>query len=261
MNIKLAEISASPPKELDKGDTKDKTKDYIKEIDDMQEMLYSEGKRSILVVLQGLDASGKDGATKNVFGRLNPQGVEVTSFKKPTEEELNHDFLWRVHQHTPEKGMINIFNRSHYEDVLVTRVLGLTSDERAQRRFKHINNFEALLEDAGTTVLKFFLHISKEKQYEKFQDRLNDPEKHWKYNKGDWDTRKNWDRYMGYYEEVFEKCSDIPWNIVPSDNNWYKEYLIAKKVYDTMKAMDLSFPDRSAELMEEIKKYAPDIQN
>ncbi|MEL7002318.1 MAG: PPK2 family polyphosphate kinase [Bacteroidota bacterium] len=261
MKIKLADVSASPPETLDKGEIKDQTKGFIKEIDRMQEMLFSEGKRSLLIVLQGLDASGKDGATKNVFGRLNPQGVEVASFKKPSKEELSHDFLWRIHHHTPEKGMIHIFNRSHYEDVLVTRVLGLTSDVQARKRFRHINNFEDLLEDAGTIVLKFFLHISKEKQYEKFQDRLTDPEKHWKYNKGDWDTREKWDEYMGHYEDVFENCSEIPWTVVPSDKNWYKEYVIAKKVYETLSAMNLTFPDRSAELMEDIKQYAPDVES
>lgn len=255
MSIKLSTIDTKAPQELDKREIKDQTKVFIKAIDEMQEMLFSEGKRSLLVVLQGLDASGKDGATKKVFGRLNPQGVKVASFKKPTKEELSHDFLWRIHKQTPGKGLIQIFNRSHYEDVLVTRVLGITSDEQAQKRFAHINHFEDLLEDSGTKVLKFFLHLGKEKQYEKFQDRLKYKEKHWKYNTGDWETRKNWESYVGYYEEVFEKCNNVPWTIVPSDNNWYKEYTIAKRVYEVMKDMNLSFPDRSEELKEDIEKY------
>ena len=224
----------------------------------MQEKLFASGKKSILIVLQGLDASGKDGATKKVFGRLNPQGVRVESFKKPTKEELGHDFLWRVHKKAPQKGMITIFNRSHYEDVLVTRVLGFTDDEGAEKRFQHINNFENLLEDSGTTVIKFFLHVGKEKQLQKFKDRLKDPEKYWKYNTGDWETRKNWDKYVEYYQEVFEKCNQPEWNIIPADDNFYKEYLIAKKVCEVMKEMDLSYPDLSEELAEDIKKYTTD---
>ena len=255
MKVDLSKINTEAPGEFDKGEFKDKTEVLKKEIAALQEKLYAQGKKSLLVVFQGMDASGKDGATKKVLGDLNPQGVKVKSFKKPTPEELNHDFLWRVHQHTPEKGMIQVFNRSHYEDVLVTRVLGYTSDELAKQRFQHINAFEQLLEQNGTKILKFYLHISKDKQKEKFLDRLVDPEKHWKYNPEDWKTRDSWDLYMTYYQEVFDKCSTPEWNIIPSDDNWYKEYLIAQKIHSTLVDMNLSYPKLPQEWESEKSKY------
>ena len=255
MKIKLNEISTSAPKDWDEKEYKKKGKQLEKEIDEMQEILFAEGKKSLLIIFQGLDASGKDGATKKVLGRLNPQGVKVKSFKKPTKEELAHDFLWRVHQHTPGKGMIQIFNRSHYEDVLVTRVLGYVDEENAKEKFVQINGFEQLLEQNNTTILKFFLHVGKDKQKEKFLDRLEDPTKHWKYNPGDWETRSHWDEYVEYYQEVFEKCNTPKWNIIPADENWYKEYLIAEKIHEVLSAMNLSYPPMPAEWEEEKAKY------
>ena len=255
MSIKLQDISTSAPNSWDKKSTKKKTKTIIKEITFLQEKLYAQGKESLLVIFQGLDASGKDGATKKVLGKLNPQGVKVKSFKKPTKEELSHDFLWRVHQHAPEKGMIQVFNRSHYEDVLVTRVLGLTSDEEAQERFKHINAFEKLVEFNGTKILKFFLHVGKDKQKEKFLDRLEDPTKHWKYNPGDWETRASWDKYNDYYHQVFENCNEPQWHVIPADDNWYKEYLIASKILEALKEINPEFPAMPKEWEGEKAKY------
>lgn len=255
MKIKLKDISTSPTKDWDKKEYQKKCEDLEKEIDEMQEMLFAESKKSLLIIFQGLDASGKDGATKKVLGRLNPQGVKVKSFKKPTSEELAHDFLWRVHQHTPEKGMIQIFNRSHYEDVLVTRVLGFTSDEVAEKRFELINSFESLLEQSGTRIIKFYLHISHDKQKEKFLDRLRDPNKYWKYNPEDWNTRASWEKYIEYYEEVLEKCNDPEWEIIPADENWYKEYLIAKKIHQVLKEINPKYPPLPKEWESEKAKY------
>ena len=255
MKININEIATSAPKDWDKDLYKKKGKQLEKEIDEMQEILFAQGKKSLLIVLQGLDASGKDGTTKKVLGRLNPHGVRVKSFKKPTQEELAHDFLWRIHQHTPKKGMIQVFNRSHYEDVLVTRVLGFVDDENAEQKFNQINAFEQLLEQNNTTVLKFFLHVGKDKQKEKFLDRLQDPTKHWKYNPGDWETRAHWDEYVTYYQEVFEKCNAPEWNIIPADDNWYKEYLIAEKIHEALSAMNLEYPPMAAAWESEKAKY------
>lgn len=255
MSIKLNKIPTGAPEKWDKKETKKITKQLIKEIDLMQELLYAQGKQSLLIIFQGLDASGKDGATKKVLGKLNPQGVKVTSFKKPTKEELAHDFLWRVHKHTPEKGMIQVFNRSHYEDVLVTRVLGFTSPKQAKQKFEQINAFESLVESNGTKVLKFFLHVGKDKQREKFEDRLKDPTKYWKYNPGDWETRKHWEEYMTYYHEVFESCNKPEWNVIPADDNWFKEHLIASKINETLNSMNLEYPDLPEEWEEEKSKY------
>ncbi len=244
----LKELSTRAPEGLSKSDTKKQTKAYIDRIEELQNMLFAEGKHSLLIVLQGMDASGKDGAVKAVFSAVNPQGVRVKSFKKPTEEELSHDFLWRVHNNTPRKGMIQIFNRSHYEDVLVTRVLGFTSDQRAEKRFAIINSFEELLQERGTQILKFYLHISEEAQEERFQDRLDNPRKHWKYNPNDLKSAEKWPEYRKYYQEIFEKCSPtIPWMIVPSDQKWYKEYLIAKSIVETLENLNMKYPELEVE--------------
>ncbi|HXL58042.1 MAG TPA: hypothetical protein VN958_17390, partial [Chitinophagaceae bacterium] len=185
-HIKLEDISTKAPEDLDKEKTRAKTVKLLLELDELQNLLYAECRHSILVVLQGMDASGKDGVIRNVFGHLNPQGVMVQSFKVPTALELSHDFLWRVHQHTPAKGMIQIFNRSHYEDVIVTRVHKLIPDEKAYKRMKAINDFEELLtEHNNTHILKFYLHVSHEKQIQRLKERISDKTKQWKYNEND----------------------------------------------------------------------------
>lgn len=239
----LKEISTRAPKEFDKKEIKEKTGKILEELDELQNLLYAESKYSVLVVIQGMDASGKDGVIRNVFGNLNPQGVSVKSFKAPTPEELGHDFLWRVHQAVPPRGMIQLFNRSHYEDVLITRVHKWCDDATAKKRMKAINDFEQLLKEHNNThILKFYLHISPEEQQERLKERIADPTKQWKYNEKDFEEAKLWDTYMEYYEACFDTCNKIPWMIVPADQNWYKEYLIARAVRDTLKGLKMQFP-------------------
>jgi PPK2 family polyphosphate:nucleotide phosphotransferase len=239
----LHKLSTRAPKEFDKADTKEKTTAILEELKELQNLLYAESKHAILIILQGMDASGKDGVIRDVFGALNPQGVTVRSFKVPTEEELSHDFLWRVHQVAPAKGMIRIFNRSHYEDILVTRVHKWIDDETAKKRIKAINDFEQLLQAHNNTqILKFYLHVSAEEQQERLQERIKDPAKQWKYNEKDFSEAKLRNEYVKAYEDCFRKCNDVPWEIVPSDQNWYKEYIIAKKLRDTLKSLDMQYP-------------------
>lgn len=243
MAIRLAEISTRAPKELDKKETKEKLSKLQEELQELQNHLFAESKHSLLIIIQGMDASGKDGAVKNVFGVMNPMGVHVKSFKAPTEEELSHDFLWRIHAHAPARGYIQIFNRSHYEDVLITRVHRLINDETALQRMKAINDFEQLLTKHNHThILKFYLHISPDEQQERLNERIHDSTKQWKYNEQDFEESKLWDEYMAAYEDCFNQCSAIPWIIVPADQNWYKEYLIADHVVNTLKSLDMKFP-------------------
>lgn len=245
----LSEISTKSPQDCDKKETKGQTAAMLEELDELQNLLYAENKHSVLVVLQGMDASGKDGAIRKVFGFLNPQGVQVRSFKAPTEEELSHDFLWRIHQHAPSKGMIQIFNRSHYEDVLITRVHGWCNDATAAKRFAAINNFEELLASHNSTqILKFYLHVSREEQEERLKEREEDPAKKWKYNSKDKEERKLWDRYIKMYEDAFVNCNAVPWTIVPADQNWYKEYVITKKLVDSLKGLNMQYPDLKEEI-------------
>jgi PPK2 family polyphosphate:nucleotide phosphotransferase len=240
----LSEISTKAPKEFEKKQTKELTVNLLEELNELQNLLYAESKHSVLVILQGMDASGKDGVIRKVFGNINPQGVQVVSFKVPTEEELAHDFLWRIHRHAPAKGMIQIFNRSHYEDVLVTRVHGWCDDATAEKRFDAINDFEELMVlHNSTQILKFYLHVSQEEQKERLKERVEDPTKEWKYNAKDKEEAKLWDQYMEVYEDVFVNCNASPWIIVPADQNWYKEYLITKTLVDTLKGLNMRYPD------------------
>lgn len=233
---------------MDKDETKKRLAEVLEELDELQNLLVAEGKHALLVVIQGMDASGKDGAIKDVFGTLNPQGVSVTSFKAPTAEQLGHDFLWRIHQYAPLKGNIRVFNRSHYEDILITRVHKWIDDDTAYKRMKAINDFEQLLvEHNQTKVLKFYLHVSKEEQAERLNERISDPRKQWKYNENDFKEAKLWDDYMEVYEEAFEKCDKIPWHIVPADQNWFKEYTIASTVRDCLKGLNMKYPGMKKE--------------
>lgn len=241
--IKLSDIDTRAPKDLDKKETKEKTDKLLDELDELQNLLYAEGKHSVLVVLQGMDASGKDGVIRNVFSRMNPLGIQAKPWKAPTEEELSHDFLWRIHQHTPSKGMMQIFNRSHYEDILVTRVHGWCDDATAKKRMRAINDFEWLLQEHNYThILKFYLHISQEEQAERLQERLKDPAKMWKYNEKDFEEAKLWDRYMEMYEDCFANCNEPAWQVIPADQNWYKEHLIAKALHKLLTGLDMQFP-------------------
>jgi PPK2 family polyphosphate:nucleotide phosphotransferase len=241
--ISLKDIDTRAPKELDKKETKEKTEAILEELNELQNLLFAEHKYSVLVVIQGMDGSGKDGVIRNVFTSMNPQGVAVTSFKVPTEEELAHDFLWRVHHHAPGKGIIQVFNRSHYEDILVTRVHKWCDDKTAKKRMKAINDFEQLLYDhSNTYILKFYLHISPEEQHERLAERMKDPAKMWKYNENDFEEAKLWDVYMQMYEDCFNNCNVVPWTIVPSDQNWYKEYIIAEQLHKLLKSLDMKYP-------------------
>jgi PPK2 family polyphosphate:nucleotide phosphotransferase len=242
--IKLSEISTRAGKDFDKQKTKEKTQKIILQINELQNLLYAENKHSLLVVIQGMDASGKDGLIKNVFGKLNVQGVDVKSFKAPEAEELSHDFLWRIHKSTPAKGMIQIFNRSHYEDIIITRVHKLIDEKTAKKRMKAINDFEELLvAHNNTVILKIYLHVSFEQQQRRLAERLEDPTKMWKFNPADSKESKLWNNYMNMYEDCFANCNDIPWIIVPSDQNWYKEYVVASAVHKTLDSLNMKFPE------------------
>lgn len=241
--IILKEISTRAGKEFDKQETKDKLVKILVELDELQNLLFAENQHSILVVIQGMDASGKDGVIRNVFTSMNPQGVNVKSFKAPTPEELSHDFLWRIHSHAPAKGMIQIFNRSHYEDIIITRVHKWCDDKTAKKRMKAINEWENIIsKHNNTTILKFYLHVSPEEQQQRLEERIKDPAKMWKYNANDFEEAKLWDIYMQMYEECFENCNEIPWTIVPSDQNWYKEYVIASTLRDTLAGLKMQYP-------------------
>jgi PPK2 family polyphosphate:nucleotide phosphotransferase len=222
-----------------------------------QALLYAEHKHAILVVLQALDAGGKDGTIKHVFTALNPQGASVASFKQPTSTEIAHDFLWRVHPHAPGKGEIVIFNRSHYEDVLVTRVHKLIDRETWAKRFQRIRDFEALLAENGTIVLKFFLHISKEEQLARFEQRLDDPHRNWKISGSDYSERALWDDYIEAFDDAISATSakHAPWYVIPSDHKWFRNLAVSQIMVDTMEELKLAFPPPSADLADIRRKY------
>lgn len=240
--IDLNKIATTPPKSLDKDDCEKETKAYIETLAELQNVLNAQGKYSLLVVLQGMDASGKDGVIKEVFSGVNPMGCRVKGFKKPTEEEMKHEFLWRIHKEVPEKGMIQIFNRSHYEDVVIQRVHKWVDADTIERRYAHINAFEQLLLENGTQLLKFYLHVSQKEQQERLTERLSDRRKMWKYNPNDLEESKRWPEYMDAYTQAFNRCNKVPWHIIPADKNWYKEYLIAKKIVETLQTLDMQYP-------------------
>ncbi len=216
----------------------------------LQNVLYAEGKRRVLVVLQAMDTGGKDGVIRKVFTGVNPQGVQVVSFKAPSLNELAHDYLWRVHQHVPPKGMIHVFNRSHYEDVLITRVNGWVDDATAKRRFRQINDFEAMLVEEGTVVLKFFLHISKAEQKERLQARLDDPARTWKFNIGDIAEREKWDDYQRVYQDALNATSTqhAPWYVVPADRKWVRDVYVGSVLVHTLAGLGMAYPAPQAGL-------------
>jgi PPK2 family polyphosphate:nucleotide phosphotransferase len=213
-------------------------------IDQLQMRLYAERTRSLLVILQGMDTSGKDGTVRHVFKEVSPLGTSVTAFKKPSDEELAHDFLWRAHMVTPRRGYIGIFNRSHYEDVLIGRVRKLARKAELDARYDQINAFEKLLVETGTTILKFMLNISKKEQGERLQERLDKPDHRWKFNPGDLEERKLWARYMAAYERVLDRCSTdwAPWYVIPSDHKWARNAAVAGIVREKLEEMNPRFP-------------------
>jgi PPK2 family polyphosphate:nucleotide phosphotransferase len=241
--------------DLDTADTGTDTDDselpaLVARIADLQARLYAEERRSLLVVLQGIDAAGKDSTVAHVFRGTNPQGVRVYTFREPSNEELAHDFLWRYHLHTPGRGMIHVFNRSHYEDVLVVRVKGLVEEERWRSRYDSINDFERMLSREGTTILKFFLHISEDAQMDRFRERLEREDKHYKFSANDVRERRNWDAYQEAYEDALNATNTewAPWHVVPSDHKWYRKLAVARAVVQTLEELDPRWPEPEEDL-------------
>jgi PPK2 family polyphosphate:nucleotide phosphotransferase len=243
MKIVLNNISTRAPEGLTKDLVKKETQYLAKQIGELQHKLYAERKHSFLFIFQGMDASGKDGVTRELFSYCSPTGVNAYSFKKPTEEEFAHDFLWRIHKVVPRKGMIQIFNRSHYEDVLIQRVHKWIDEERVNKRINAINAFEELLTfDNNTTILKFYMHISQRRQKEKLQQRIDNPNKNWKHNDADWKEAELWDKYMYAYQDAINR-STIPWHIAPVDQRWYRNYFIAQKIVQAMESKNMALPN------------------
>lgn len=223
---------------------KDSLAEALERLDKLQYLLYAERKSALLVVLQGLDASGKDGTIRHVMTGCNPQGCRVTPFKKPSAEESSHDYLWRVHKAVPEYGDIGIFNRSHYEDILVVRVHDLVPKDVWSRRYEQINRFEELLHDNNVKIIKFFLHISKDEQKKRFEQRIHDKDRQWKISESDFDERKFWDDYVAAYEDALTKCSTphAPWFIIPANKKWFRNLAVSHIIVETLEAMRMKFP-------------------
>ncbi|NLT71090.1 MAG: polyphosphate kinase 2 family protein [Verrucomicrobiaceae bacterium] len=230
---------------IDKDEGEDRMKDFAKEIDELQELFYAEGKHRLLVVFQAMDTGGKDGTIRNVFDKMDPQGIRVAAFKRPSSLELAHDYLWRVHAQVPRDGEVVIFNRSHYEDILAVRVREIFPESRWSKRYQHIVNFEQMLADEGCTILKFFLHISPDEQKERLQDRLDESDKLWKFNPGDLDDRALWPKFMEAYNDVLSRTSTdaAPWYIIPADRKWYRDLVVADILVRTLKGLDMHYPE------------------
>ena len=229
---------------IEKSVGKELFEEMLLEIDELQTRLYAESAQRILVVFQAMDTGGKDGTIRHVFNPVDPQGIRVVSFKRPSAAELSRDYLWRVHQHVPRNGEVVIFNRSHYEDIVAVRVRNIFPESRWSKRYQHIVDFENMLADEGTTVIKIFLHISKEEQKERLQDRLDEPDKHWKFNPGDLADRALWSNYMEVYSDVISKTSTErnPWYVVPADRKWYRNLIVANIVTRKLKSLEMEYP-------------------
>ena len=250
--FKLSDRDPSDCKECPGGkeEGKQRTLKINAELEDLQELMYAEHKHKLLVVFQAMDTGGKDGVIRSVFDGVNPTGVHVASFKAPSATELDHDYMWRIHQRTPSRGEIVIFNRSHYEDVVVVRIHNLVPKDTWQKRFRHIREFERMLCDEGVTILKFFLHIDKDEQKERLHARLADPAKHWKFNVGDIKERAHWDEYMTAYEEAIAETStdEAPWYIVPANKKWYRDLVVGTVLVDKLKSLKMSYPANTEDL-------------
>jgi PPK2 family polyphosphate:nucleotide phosphotransferase len=249
-HVRLADLATDDTADLSREDAELELARLVERIADLQARLYAEDSRSVLVVLQGIDAAGKDSTVRHVFSGSNPQGVRVFTFKEPTPEEAAHDFLWRYHQDAPAAGMVHVFNRSHYEDVLVVRVKGLTEEERWRSRYDSINDFERMLARERIVIVKFFLHISKDAQLERFRERLEREDKHYKFSANDVRERRNWDAYQEAYEDAVNLTSTAwaPWYVVPADHKWYRNLVVARIVAATLECMDPRWPEADAEL-------------
>jgi PPK2 family polyphosphate:nucleotide phosphotransferase len=243
-NFVLSNCQVSPPAEFNEKQSKRTLKKNTKVLQSLQKLMWAERKQRVLVVLQAIDAGGKDGTIRSIFGGLNPQGVKVQSFKRPTKEELAHDYLWRVHKHVPGNGEIMVFNRSHYEDVLVVKVHEYAPLDLVEKRYEHIRNFEQLLADEGTTIIKIFLHISKDEQKRRFEDRLNEPDKNWKFKKEDLKERAFWDQYQDAFETMIERTNtkDAPWYVVPANNKKYRNEIISNLMIETLSGLGMDWP-------------------
>ncbi len=249
-NYKLQDVDPEATHGVNKHEAEKQLAKNLERLSVLQYLLYAESQRAFLVVLQGIDAGGKDGTIRHVMTGLNPQGVEVTAFKVPEGEETRHDYLWRIHKAIPERGKIGIFNRSHYEDVLVVRVHDIVPKSVWQKRYRHINDFEHMLADNGVTIVKFLLYISKEEQAKRFRERLDDKTKNWKFNMGDVKEREYWDQYIDAYQAVLRKCStaEAPWYVVPSNRKWFRNLAVSEVLVDTLESMKLSYPKATADL-------------
>jgi PPK2 family polyphosphate:nucleotide phosphotransferase len=239
-----------------------RTEKLSERMSDLQLRLNAEGKRSLLICLQALDAGGKDGVIKHVIGSMNPAGCRVASFKEPTKEELAHDFLWRIEAQSPKKGEVAIFNRSHYEDVLIVRVHELVPKKVWSKRYELINDFERRLVASGTRILKFFLHISREEQLKRFEQRLDDPAKRWKISESDYTEREYWDDYARAYEEAFEKCttSDAPWFVIPADHKWFRDLAISEIIVEAMEDLKIQVPEPTVNIADIRRKYHSSVK-
>lgn len=234
----------------DKESAKQRIEENALVLADLAYRMYAEDRRALLLILQGMDASGKDGTIREVMRGLNPQACQVVSFKRPSEEELDHDFLWRIHRQIPARGNVGIFNRSHYEDVLVVRVHQLVPDKVWKGRYEAINAFERLLSEGYVRIVKCYLHLSKEEQRQRLQERLDDPKKRWKFHPGDLEERKLWDQYTEAYEDALTRCNtaEAPWHIIPADRNWYRNLLVSELLRETLESMDPKFPPAAENL-------------
>lgn len=241
----LNNISVEPIKNLSKEEIKEALKKMRKELFELQNKFYADGRFGLLIILQGMDTSGKDGTIRHVFSSMNPQGVQVKSFKKPTEEELNHDFLWRIYPHIPPKGIIQIFNRSYYEDIIMPIIENTNSDNMLMHRCKFIKSLEEHLEQNNITLIKIFLHISKEEQEKRIQERLTKPHKRWKYSKEDTNAAKLWDKYQTAYNSIINNCDNPDWNIIPANKKWYRNYQVAKILTEHLKKLNLKYPNNN----------------
>jgi PPK2 family polyphosphate:nucleotide phosphotransferase len=249
--IRLASINAGSTGGVkNKQDAAARLAKNVARLAELQYLLYAERKHSVLIVFQAMDAGGKDGTIRSVMSGLNPQGCKVIPFKVPAGEEREHDFLWRIHRSTPAFGEIGIFNRSHYEDVLVVRVQNLAPKAVWSQRFDHINAFERLLDANGVKILKFFLHISRKEQQARLQERLQDPQKHWKVSPADFEDRKRWNDYMAAYEDVFRRCSTswAPWYVIPADRKWYRNLAVSQIIVEALEDMKLKLPEPAPEV-------------
>ncbi|HZV11613.1 MAG TPA: PPK2 family polyphosphate kinase [Candidatus Kapabacteria bacterium] len=241
--IKLSEIPTTADEKLSEDKAKEEIEEFRKKIYKLQNLLYANRQHALLIVLQGMDAAGKDGTIRHVFSSVNPQGCRVQTFKVPSAEEASHDFLWRVYPHIPEKGMMQIFNRSHYEDVLVPLVHGEIEPKAAAERIRFINEFERHLLTDNIIIIKFYLHLSHKEQKKRIDERLSVPEKRWKYDPADKRESKKWDEYMTAYERVLNECGpDVPWIVVPADDKWFRNYTVAKTIVETLEKLKMKYP-------------------